>query len=299
MLSLKEKIKQKAFELGFCLCGMTSPHQVQYSSFLQKWLKKNYHGKMQWLESKNRELLNPALFFPEIKSIISVADTYYFGSHELTPVLARYALGYDYHIIMKKRLYLLLDYIRSQSKHAAGIVTCDNSPVLEKYWAREAGLGWIGKNTLLINNRYGSYLTLGEILLNIPLPPDQPVRDKCNNCSQCIQACPSHALKKPYLLDTNQCISYLTVEYRHHYNRQQQQISSGHFFGCDICQEACPYNQDLKPGRPDLYDFPEFIKSLQNFFKNPNPEAGIKKKQTALHRLNRLMLRRNKKNVTG
>ncbi len=206
---------------------------------------------MNWLEKRKQERKNISKYFPEVKSIISVAINYFTGTNnQITSngksnfQISNYAWGKDYHIIVRQKLDKLLDYIKeisSQNVHGFGCV--DTSPLMEKQWAQRGGLGWQGKNTILINDQYGSWLFLGELLLDIPLEYDEPfLTDLCGSCTACIDACPSNALSE-YRLDATKCNSYLTIEHKGKFDETQKNNLNGWIYGCDICQQVCPWNK--------------------------------------------------------
>jgi len=245
--SLTTRIKYRASELGFQKVGIAAAEIIpETRNNLQEWLAKGNHASMQWLEKRQNERGDIFSYFQEARSIISVGMNYFTGlsknivNAELN--FSNYAWGDDYHQILKEGLYSLLEYIKSENDGVKGIVCVDTSPVLEKVWAQRAGLGWQGKHTNLISRDYGSWLFLGELILDIKLEYDRPFADDlCGTCTACIDACPTKALE-PYLLDARKCISYLTIEHRGDLPEEYDDKLNGWVYGCDICQEVCPWN---------------------------------------------------------
>jgi len=241
---LKQLIHEISFKLGFTQVGISAAtHDYHKSEQLHQWLKKGYHASMKWVENREKERSDINTYFPEAKSVISVSMNYFTGNahQNNTGKISNYAWGDDYHNILKPRLHELLNCIKSEEPNAIGLVCVDTSPVMEKAWAQKSGLGWIGKHTNLITRDFGSWVFLGEVLINLELEPDLPfLEDLCGSCTACLDACPTQAFPKPYILDSSKCISYLTIEHRGPF--QNQSKLSDWIYGCDICQEVCPWN---------------------------------------------------------
>jgi epoxyqueuosine reductase len=247
---LASRVKEKARQLGFDLAGIASAKPSQYRDYYRQWLDDGQAGTMEYLQRRFEERTDPGVYMPGAKSIICVAINY---CPKLDPVpegqrqsrgkVARYALGDDYHEVIKSRLYQLADWLRGEVPEAETRCAVDTAPVMEKELSARAGVGWIGKNTCLINERIGSWLLLGEVLTTIDLPFDDPAGDRCGTCRRCIDACPTQAITGPYQLDARKCISYLTIEHRGEIEPMLQKQLSGWVYGCDICQEVCPWNQ--------------------------------------------------------
>jgi epoxyqueuosine reductase len=201
---------------------------------------------MQWMENRADERGDVAKYYPKAKSVISLGLNYFTGNASLHPdvgKISNYAWGDDYHDLIKSRLYNLLSEIKSKYPKINGIACVDTSPIMEKDWAQKAGLGWIGKHTNLITRDYGSWIFLGELLLDVELEYDMPFDDDlCGTCTACLDACPTNAFPEPYVLDSNKCISYLTIEHRGDLPTELENKLSGWIYGCDICQEVCPWN---------------------------------------------------------
>ncbi|MBI45612.1 MAG: tRNA epoxyqueuosine(34) reductase QueG [Candidatus Marinimicrobia bacterium] len=239
-------IKEVSYDVGFDLIGITSPNTNNFTSniFFQEWLDRGNHASMKWLDNKKEERKNIFKYFPGVKSVLSFGLNYYSGDNASNNnyKISNYAWGDDYHIVVKQKLYEVLSFIKSYNENINYRVCVDTSPIMEKNWAQKAGLGWIGKHTNLINRKKGSWFFLGEILIDINLSYDEPfIDDLCGTCVKCIEACPTEALS-PYLLDSNKCLSYLTIEHRGKIHEDYSDKLEGWIYGCDICQEVCPWN---------------------------------------------------------
>ena len=251
-MDLTQSIKSKAHEIGFHKIGISSPFQpLMYNDYFDSWLDAGKNGTMTWLENRKEERKDVNNYFQGVKSVVSVAINYFTGiSDELvangkqTHKFSNYAWGKDYHIVVKQKLNELLDYIKNElNQDTNGIVSVDSAPVMEKQWAQRGGIGWQGKHTVLINDEFGSWIFLGELLLDIPLDYDQSfAKYLCGTCTECIDACPTKALSE-YQLDATKCISYLTVEYKNEFDPDQKSKLNGWIYGCDICQQVCPWNK--------------------------------------------------------
>ena len=251
-MNLTKTIRSKVYEIGFQKIGISSPAQpLMHNNYFDGWLASGKNGTMQWLENHKEERKDINKYFPEVQSVISVAMNYFTGtSNEIiingkqTHKFSSYAWGKDYHIIVKRKLNELLDFIKIDlNQKVKGVVCVDSSPIMEKQWAQRGGIGWQGKHTILINEDYGSWMFLGELLLDIPLEYDKPFsKNLCGSCTVCINACPTNALSE-YQLDAAKCISYLTVEYKSELDPAQKSKLNGWIYGCDICQQVCPWNK--------------------------------------------------------
>tara|TARA_Y100000590_G_C15743037_1_gene1020968 strand:+ start:5244 stop:6419 length:1176 start_codon:yes stop_codon:yes gene_type:complete len=248
-----KKIKEQAYNLGFSLCGITTPESPLHLEEYHKWLSDGLHADMEYMGNDRARHMraNPKDIFPECKSILVVASNYYQGeflhpsSDAISGKVARYAWGKDYHTVMKHRLQELMGFVESVSgKPVRYRLYVDTGPLLERELAQRAGLGWIGKNTMLINHNIGSWTLLAEAMLDIWLPPDEPyIVDRCGSCTFCIDACPTDAIMSdPRRIDSNKCISYLTIEHRGAINSDRRSDLDDWVFGCDICQDVCPWN---------------------------------------------------------
>lgn len=266
-------MKRWAVELGFDLVGITDPDVSFYQEHFREWIDQGYFADMQFMQKNLEKRLNPLKLMPEVKSIICVGINYFSkeSSHLIPNHISRYLTNKDYHIVVKNRLHLLAKKIKSVKGDFQYRVFCDSAPVLEKPLAEKAGLGWIGKNGLLINKKFGSFLFLGELFIDFELPIDRPAKNHCGSCDRCIKKCPNQAIVKPKVIDAGKCISYLTIE-RHGENGEK---TRGHIYGCDECQDSCPWNRfaketneaELKPFKKienqAIWTEAEFIKNTQ------------------------------------
>jgi len=244
---LNQFIRQTAGQLGFSKIGIApAKTDLLLEKKLSNWLNHNYHATMYWMESRASERSNILNYYPDAKSVISVGLNYFTGTASNQKdggKISNYAWGDDYHDIIKPRLYQLLSQIKTIDPDIDGIACVDTSPITEKDWAQKAGLGWIGKHTNLITQDFGSWIFLGELILNTALEYDTPFsEDLCGTCTACLDACPTNAFPEPYVLDSSKCISYLTIEHRGSLPLEMESKLSTWIYGCDICQEVCPWN---------------------------------------------------------
>ena len=242
---LADEIRHKARELGFDLLGSAPARPSACRDRLRQWLDAGRHGTMHWMERRFEERADPTVYLPGARSVICVAINYHMPLADSPPGhgrIARYALGDDYHFHVKRRLFMLADWLRNRAPGSRTKVGVDTVPVLERELAALAGIGWIGKNTCVIHTDVGSWLLLGEVITTIALPPDSPATDHCGTCRRCIDACPTGAIVGPYQLDARRCISYLTIEHAGEIDPDLKPQIADWLFGCDICQEVCPYN---------------------------------------------------------
>jgi len=255
-MGLTEQIKEQARRMGFDLVGVTHPAPSTHFAFYTDYLARGYHGKMAYLARPDgvEKRANPRRLMPRARSIVAVGMNYYTGRSPPTKGLrgrvARYAWGADYHAVLTERLHQLAAWIAERvGQPVAHRVYVDTGPLLERELAQRAGLGWIGKNTCLIHPHLGSYLFLGELLLDLELEPDPPfAADRCGTCTACLDACPTGALVAPNTLDARRCISYLTIEHRGSIPAELRPSLGDWVFGCDVCQQVCPWN--LRFARP-------------------------------------------------
>ncbi len=258
MHELAEKIKGRALALGFDLVGIADASPSVFAEAYRDWVAQGYAGEMAYLTRNLERRLDPRELLPDARSIIVVGMNYYADAEEGpgTPlhdetqaVFARYARGDDYHDVMTARLRELLAFLQAEAgaeQDVQGRVYVDTGPLLEREVAQRAGLGWFGKNTMLINTRRGSYFFLGEIVTNLALPPDEPAVGGCGTCTRCLDACPTGAILEPYKLDARRCLSYLTIELKGDLPEEFRPAlaeAGNRIYGCDICQEVCPFNQ--------------------------------------------------------
>lgn len=239
-------IKAIAKDLGFYSCGISkAAYLADEAPRLTKWLEAKCHGEMTYMENYFDKRLDPRLLVPGAKTIVSLLLNYYPSltlPQQNNYKLSKYAFGKDYHRVIKKKLKRFKQLIEAQIGQVEGRYFVDSAPILERVWAKRSGLGWIGKNTLLINKGAGSFFFLSELILDLDLEPDQPVKDYCGTCTRCIDACPTDALT-PYHLEAHKCISYLTIEFKNDIPPQFKSKMADWIFGCDICQDVCPWNR--------------------------------------------------------
>ncbi len=247
MLALR--IKERAIELGFDLVGIAPAGPSVYGDFLRSWLGAGRAGEMAYLERRVEERIDPGTYFPGAKSVVCVAMNYHAplkprpaGEIAARGRIARYALGDDYHDVMKPRLHALADFIRQIAPESQTRAAVDTAPILERELAMRAGIGWIGKNTCVINEGVGSWIFLGEVLTTLELPADVPSEDHCGSCRRCLDACPTGALTEAYEIDARRCISYLTIEHPGELSGPESSMIGDWLYGCDICQDVCPHN---------------------------------------------------------
>jgi epoxyqueuosine reductase len=244
-----QNIKEKALQIGFSACGITDAESLslERKTIFSSWIKEGYHADMHYLERNLDKRLQPQLLFEGTQSIIVVLLNYhspqYFKDKKSSYLFSQYALGQDYHNVMKNKLHSLTNFITKYYPQSKNRSFVDSAPVLEKHLAYKAGLGTIGKNSLLLTPK-GSYFFIGEIFTSIPLSYDKPFSENyCNNCNLCISACPTKALTKPYYLNANKCISYQTIENKNSISKEISDKIGKHVYGCDICQQVCPQNK--------------------------------------------------------
>lgn len=254
MVSLTEKIKEKALDLGFHKVGVAPAAPLgEEEARLREWLARGFHAEMRWMEREPEKRGNPQILFPGARSVVAVALNYYTPhEHEENPAkgkVSRYAWGDDYHDVLQEKLRALLGWIKEETPGTDGKICADIQPLMDKAWAARAGLGWIGKHSNLITKEYGSWVFLGAIVLNVELESDaEPVENHCGTCTACLDACPTGAIVEPFLVDAGRCLSYATIELRS--PELPNEISdnlNGWIYGCDVCQDVCPWNRFQKP----------------------------------------------------
>ncbi|MBK7708050.1 MAG: tRNA epoxyqueuosine(34) reductase QueG [Acidobacteria bacterium] len=254
MESLSEKVVAKAYEIGFHKVGIVRAAALgPEGERLDQWLYSGFHGEMVWMAREPEMRKDPALLFPAVKSIIAVALNYYtphrHSDDPATGKISRYAWGDDYHDVLRERLKLLADFIRSLDGSAETKFCVDTAPIMDKAWAVRAGLGWLGKHSNVITREYGSWVFLGELLTSLELDETvERVPDHCGTCTACIDACPTGAITSDYVVDSTKCLSYTTIELRSpEFSDEISDNLNGWIYGCDICQDVCPWNRFEKP----------------------------------------------------
>jgi epoxyqueuosine reductase len=246
--ALSEYIKDQARKLGFSKVGIARADVLtEEGAKLNEWLSRGYHGTMAWMQKDVERRVDVRRIVPGATSVISVAMNYYtpasYSNADGTGKISRYAWGDDYHIVMTPRIQSLVDCIKSEKPDVHLAAYVDTGPVLDKAWAIRAGIGWLGKHTNVISKEFGSWVFLGEIIVDVALEYDEPIADFCGSCTACIEACPTDAIVEPYVLDSTKCISYLTIENRGDIPEQLKPRLENWVYGCDICQDVCPWNR--------------------------------------------------------
>ena len=251
-------IKKKAHESGFSFCGISKAEFLaDEAPRLEEWLKRGYQGKMGYLENHFDKRLDPTILVPGARSVISLIYNY-FPAKDLAVggelKIAKYAYGEDYHKVVKEKLKTLLDDIQTDIGEINGRAFVDSAPVMERAWARRSGIGWVGKNSLLLNRQMGSFFFLAELIIDLELEYDAPTRDYCGTCTACMDACPTDAIAEPYVVDGSKCISYFTIELKEEIPTDVKGKFENWIFGCDICQDVCPWNSFSIPHHEKRFD---------------------------------------------
>ena len=257
-------IKEEAHRLGFSFVGFSKADFLEEEApRLEKWLKEKRHGEMSYMENNFDKRLDPRLLVEGSKSVISLLYNYYsdqIQSDPTAPKISTYAYGEDYHFVMKRKLKSLLYFIEENIGQVDARVFTDSAPVLDRAWAKKAGLGWIGKNANLINKNQGSYFFIAEVILDLDLIYDSPAQDYCGTCTKCIDACPTGAIIQPYVVDGSKCISYFTIELKEAIPQEVKGKMDNWMFGCDICQQVCPWNSfSLQHNEPAFNAHPDLL----------------------------------------
>lgn len=261
-------IKNKAKELGFDFCGISKAEFLESEAkLLETWLNRNYNGKMAYMANYFDKRLDPRLLVDGAKSVITFILNYY-PEEELTEQdykISKYAYGTDYHFVIKDKLASLLADMQKEIGEINARVFVDSAPVMDKVWAKKGGVGWVGKHSNLINRKIGSFFFIGEIICDIELDYDGPIKDYCGTCTACIDACPTDAIAEPYVVDGSKCISYLTIELKENIPTEFKDKMENWAFGCDICQDVCPWNSFAKPHKTAEFLPNEDLKNLKNW----------------------------------
>jgi epoxyqueuosine reductase len=255
MLSIVSKhtqlIKAETKRLGFDYCGISQAGFLEEEApRLERWLNNNMHGQMSYMQNYFDKRLNPQLLVPGAKSVVSLLLNYYPSEQQTTDSelkISKYAYGTDYHFVIKEKLTQLLEFIREEIGDVDGRAFVDSAPVMDKVWAKKSGLGWIGKNSNLINKNSGSFYFIAELIIDLDLEYDGAVKDYCGTCTRCIDACPTDAIIAPYVVDGSKCISYYTIELKENLPNDVKGKMDNWMFGCDVCQDVCPWNRFSKP----------------------------------------------------
>jgi epoxyqueuosine reductase len=283
-------IKAEALRLGFDLCGIARAEPLRTEAErLSRWLQRKYHGSMRYMENHFDKRTDVTRLVPGAQSVIVVMLNYYSDksqSDSRAPVISKYAYGKDYHDIIRKKLKLLLQYINKEIGHTSGRPFADSAPVMDKAWAVRAGLGWMGKNSNIIAPGQGSFMFIGILPVDRVLPYDEPVSDRCGDCVRCIRACPTGAIIEPYIVNGSRCISFLTIENREEIPQEFKGKMENRSFGCDICQDVCPWNRRASHNKTSgLLPLPgmlertreEWYKLTENEFHTAFPSSPLKR----------------------
>jgi epoxyqueuosine reductase len=250
-------VKSEAKRLGFDFCGISKAEFLEEEApRLEKWLKENKQGQMSYMENYFDKRLDPRLLVDNAKSVISLLYNYYPEQTQTpdAPKISKYAYGQDYHEVIKNKLHEFLSTLKQSIGDINGRAFVDSAPVLDKAWAKKSGLGWIGKNSNLINKQQGSFFFIAELIIDLDLEYDGPIKDYCGTCTKCIDACPTEAIVEPYIVDGSKCISYLTIELKENIPTEFKNKMDNWAFGCDVCQDVCPWNSFSLTHKEPLFD---------------------------------------------
>ncbi|MBT4113121.1 MAG: tRNA epoxyqueuosine(34) reductase QueG [Flavobacteriaceae bacterium] len=259
-----ELIKNEAKRLGFISCGVSRAEFLEDEApRLEKWLKNNMHGEMKYMENYFEKRLDPSKLVDDAKSVISLSYNYYPKDlqNKEAPKVSKYAYGIDYHYVIKEKLIFFLSFIKDKIGDVNGRAFVDSAPILEKAWASKSGIAWVGKNSNLITKQVGSFYFLAELIIDLELDYDGIESDHCGECTACIDSCPTQAIVEPYVVDGSKCISYFTIELKENIPNEFKAKFEDWVFGCDICQDVCPWNKFSKPHKEPLFQStPELMK---------------------------------------
>jgi len=291
-------IKTEAKRLGFLSCGISKAQFLEEEApRLEKWLNKNRHGQMQYMENHFDKRLDPTKLVKGSKSVISLLLNYFpeEEQNQNSFKLSKYAYGTDYHIIIKDKLKILLHFIQEEIGEVNGRAFVDSAPVLDKAWAAKSGLGWIGKNSNLLTRQVGSFYFIAELIVDLDLEYDSPTTDHCGTCTACIDACPTKAIVQPYIVDGSKCISYLTIELKNNIPIEFKGKLDDWMFGCDVCQDVCPWNKFSKSHNEPLFNpHPELLSMSKKDWEEITEDVFKKIfKNSAVKRTNFSGLKRN------
>ncbi|WP_416380769.1 tRNA epoxyqueuosine(34) reductase QueG [Flavobacterium sp.] len=268
-------IKQEAQRLGFLSCGISKAGFLEEEApRLENWLNNQMNGQMSYMENHFDKRLNPTLLVDDAKSVISLLLNYYPSElqNEDSYKISKYAYGQDYHHVIKEKLRELLHFIQTEIGEVSGRAFVDSAPVLDKAWAEKSGLGWIGKNSNLITQKVGSFYFIAELIIDLELDYDTPTTDHCGSCTACLDACPTEAIVAPYVVDGSKCISYFTIELKDNLPQEMKGKFDDWMFGCDVCQDVCPWNRFSKPHNEPLF---QVNSDILNFSKSDWEEITV------------------------
>lgn len=270
-------IKAEAQRLGFMSCGVSKAGFLEEEApRLERWLNKNMHGEMSYMANHFDKRLDPTILVPGAKSVVSMLLNYYPEQKQKgdSYKISKYAYGKDYHHVIKDKLKALLSYIQEEIGEVDGRAFVDSAPVLDKAWAAKSGLGWIGKNSNLLTKQVGSFYFIAELIIDLELEYDTPVTDHCGSCTACIDACPTQAIVDPYVVDGSKCISYFTIELKDAIPDYAKNKMDDWMFGCDVCQDVCPWNRFSKPHTEPLFDpHPELLSNSKKEWQELTQEV--------------------------
>ena len=281
-------IKNKAKALGFEYCGVSKAEFLEEEApRLENWLNKQMHGEMAYMANHFDKRLNPQLLVDGAKSVVSLSLNYFPEKEIIADFkISKYAYGIYYHLVIKEKLKALLSHIIEEIGEVHGRVFVDSAPVMDKAWAKKSGLGWMGKNTNLINKKSGSFFFLAELILDLELEYDGAIKDYCGTCTRCIDACPTDAITEPYIVDGSKCISYFTIELKEQIPLEVKGKFENWVFGCDICQDVCPWNKFSKPHQTDAFNpkpdligmsTKDWVEITEEVFKTVFKDSAIKR----------------------
>ena len=291
-------IKTHAQRLGFLSCGISKAEFLaEEAPRLEQWLKAGMHGQMAYMENHFDKRLDPTLLVPGAKSVVSLLYNYYPQQKQDKDSfkISKYAYGEDYHFVVKDKLKELMHVLSEEIGEIGGRVFVDSAPVLDKVWAAKSGLGWIGKHSNLLSKKTGSFFFVAELIIDLDLEYDHPVTDHCGTCTACIDACPTQAIIKPYVVDGSKCISYATIELKEAIPKSFSGQMDDWMFGCDVCQDVCPWNRFSKPHSESRFNpKPELLQLDKNAWRELTEEVfGELFKKSAVKRTNYTGLMRN------
>ncbi len=284
MINNKEKytqfIKTEAKRLGFLSCGISKAGFLEEEApRLENWLNKNQHGEMKYMEDHFDKRLNPTLLVPDSKSVISLLVNYYPSEqqNQESYKISKYAYGKDYHNVIKKKVIKLLKSIKKEIGEVSGRAFVDIAPIMDKAWAAKSGLGWIGKNSNLLTQQVGSFYFIAQLVIDLDLEYDNATTDHCGTCTACIDACPTDAIVAPYVVDGSKCISYFTIELKENIPAEMKGKLDDWMFGCDVCQDVCPWNKFSKPHNEPLFNpYPELLSYTKKDWEEITEETFAK-----------------------
>jgi epoxyqueuosine reductase len=294
-----QSIKTEAKRLGFLSCGISKAEFLEEEApRLESWLHQNKHGKMHYMENHFDKRLDPTLLVEGSKSVISLTYNYYIDKLQQdpnAPKISKYAYGLDYHYVIKDKLNQLLEFIKEEIGDVHGRAFVDSAPIMEKAWAKKSGLGWIGKNSNLITQKVGSFYFISELIVDLDLEVDHAVTDHCGSCTACIDACPTEAITEPFQVDGSKCISYFTIELKDNIPNEMKGKLDHWAFGCDVCQDVCPWNRFSKQHSEPLFNpKPELLSMTKNDWEEITQETFNKVfKKSAVKRTKYTGLKRN------